>query len=100
MQHKNNSVDIDIIKNRVDIVLIKNKIKDDESYSGLDKYLKTCSHSTHRRKTIFNENRVAVLRNKKYITLDKLNINGMLIFELSKYVMYDFIIKCWKKIWW
>ena len=71
---KNNSVfgkQMENVRNRVDIVLIKNKIKDDESYSGLDKYLKLCSHPTYKRTTIFNENLVAFHRNKKYITLDK-----------------------------
>ena len=44
---KNNSVfgkQMENVRNRVDIVLIKHKIKDDESYSGLDKYIKLCSH--------------------------------------------------------
>ena len=71
---KNNSVfgkQMENVRNRVDIVLIKHKIKDDESYSGLYKYLKLCSHPTYKRTTIFNENLVAVHRNKKYITLDK-----------------------------
>ena len=42
---KNNSVfgkQMENVGNRVNIVLIKHKIKDDESYSGLDKYLKLC----------------------------------------------------------
>ena len=64
---KNNSVfgkQMENVRNRVDIVLIKNNIKDDESYSGLDKYLKLCSNPTYKRTTIFNENLVAVHRNK------------------------------------
>ena len=85
------------VRNRVDIVLINNKIKGIESYSGLDKYLKLCSHPTHKRTTIFNENLVAVHRNKKYITLDKTIINGMIILELSKYLMYDFYYNVLKK---
>ena len=64
---KNNSVfgkQMENVRNRVDIVLIKHKIKDDETYSGLDKYLKLCSHPTYKRTTIFNKNLVAIHRKK------------------------------------
>ena len=40
------------VRNIIDIFLIKHKIKDDESYSGLNKYLKLCSHPTYKRTTI------------------------------------------------
>ena len=65
---KNNSVfgkQMENVRNRGDIVLIKHKIKYDESYSGLYKYLKLCSCPTCKRTTVFNENLVAVHRNKK-----------------------------------
>ena len=62
-----------------------------------DQYLKLCSHPTYKRTTIFNENLVAVHRNKKYITLDKPIINGMMFLELSKYLMYDFYYNVLKK---
>ena len=90
---KKNSVfgkQMENVRNRVDTVLIKHKIKDGESYSGLDKYPKLCSHPTYKRTTMFNENLVAVDRNKKFITLDKPINNGIIILGLSKYLMYDF----------
>ena len=67
---KNNSVfgkQMENVRNRVDIVLIKNKKQDadDESYSCVDNYIKLCSHPTYKHTTIFNENLVAVHRNKK-----------------------------------
>ena len=46
---------------------------------------------------MFNENLVAVHRNKKYITLDKPISNGMIILELSKYLMYYFYYNVLKK---
>ena len=48
------------------------------------------SHPTFKRRTIFNENLVAVHRHKRKIILDKPIINGMIILDLSKYLMYDF----------
>ena len=44
------------------------------------------------RTTIFNENLVAVHRNKKYITLHEPIVNGMIILEPSKSLMYIFVI--------
>ena len=46
---------------------------------------------------IFIENLFAAHRNKKYITLGKPIINGMIILELSKYLMYDFYYNVLKK---
>ena len=59
--------------------------------SKCERYLKLLSHPTYKHKrTIFNENLVAVHMNKKEIKLDKPIINGFIILELSKYLMYDF----------
>ena len=68
---KNNSVfskQMEYVRNRVDIVLMKHKIKDNESYSGLNKHNNLCSHPTYKRTTVFNENLVTAHRNKKYDT--------------------------------
>jgi hypothetical protein len=69
------------VRNRVNIDLVKGDEK---------KYLKLLSHPLFKRRTILNENLVAVHRKKKEIKLDKPIINGMIILELSKYLMYDF----------
>ena len=81
---KNNGVfgkQMENVRNRVDVKLVKN---------NCDKYIKLLSHPTFKRRTIFNENIVAVHRHKRRIVLDKPIINGMIILDLSKYLMYDF----------
>ena len=85
---KNNGVfgkQIENVRNRVDVKLVKNDSK---------KYTKLLSHPTFKRRTIFNENLVAVHRHKRKIILDKPIISGMIILDLSKYLMYDFFLQC------
>ena len=72
---------MECIRNRQDIKLVKDNTK---------KYIKMLSHPTFKRRTIFNDNLVAVHRHKKEIVFDKPIINGMIILELSKNLMYDF----------
>jgi len=84
---KNNGVfgkQMENVRNRVDVKLCKKKDDNDK------KYVKLLSHPTYKRRTIFNENLVAVHRHKRRIVLDKPIINGMIILDLSKYLMYDF----------
>ena len=87
---KNNSVfgkQMENVRNRVDIKLMKdNKLTDDKN----SEYLKLISQPRFKKRTILNENLVAVHRHKKVITLDKPILNGMIILDLSKYLMYDF----------
>ena len=87
---KNNSVfgkQMENVRNRVDIKLMKdNGLTDDKN----DQYLKLISQPRYKKRTIINENLVAVHRHKKAIKLDKPIINGMIILDLSKYLMYDF----------
>ena len=56
----------------------------------IKKYVKLLSHPTFKHRTIFNENLVAVHRHKRKVVLDKPIINGRIILELSKYLMYEF----------
>ena len=63
-----------------------NKLTNDSS----SKYLKLISQPRFKKRTIINENLVAVHRHKKMIILDKPILNGMIILDLSKYLMYDF----------
>ena len=67
-------------------MLFRSKKNDDND----KKYVKLLSHPTFKRRTIFNENLVAVHRHKRRVVLDKPIINGMIILDLSKYLMYDF----------
>ena len=87
---KNNSVfgkQMENVRNRVDIKLMKdNKLTDDKN----SEYLKLISQPRFKKRTILNKNLVAVHRHKKMITLDKPILNGMIILDLSKYLMYDF----------
>ena len=76
------------VRNRVDIELVK---------ENKERYLKVLSHPTFKRRTIFDENLVAVHKNKKEIKLDKPILNGMIILDLSKYLMYDFYFNVMKK---
>ena len=70
------------VRNRCDIRLVK-----DNTF----RYNKLLSHPAYKfKRTIFNENLVAVHMNKREIKLDKPVINGFIILELSKYLMYDF----------
>ncbi len=65
------------VRNRCDIRLVKDKT---------NKYVKLISHPLYKfKRTIFNENLVAVHMNKKEIFLDKPIINGFIILELSKF---------------
>ena len=84
---KNNGVfgkQMENVRNRVDVTLVKKKDDNDK------KYVKLLSHPTFKRRTIFNENLVAVHRHKRRVVLDKPIINGMIILDLSNYLMYDF----------
>ena len=76
------------VRNRVEIELVKSNEK---------RYIKVLSQPTFKRRTIFSENLVAVHKNKKEIKLDKPLINGLIILELSKYLMYDFYYNVLKK---
>ena len=81
---KNNSVygkQMENVRNRVNIELINNNEQ---------RLLKVLSHPSYKRTTIFNENLVAVHKHKKEVKLDKPIINGMIILDLSKMLMYDF----------
>ena len=87
---KNNGVfgkQMEQVRNRVDVKLMKDSGLTDDSSK---KYLKLISQPRFKKRTIFNEKLVAVHRHKKVITLDKPIINGMIILDLSKYLMYDF----------
>ena len=59
--------------------------------------LKVLSHPSFKRTTIFNETLVAVHKHKKEVKLDKPIINGMIILDLSKMLMYDFYYNVLKK---
>ena len=89
---KNNGVfgkQMENVRNRCDIRLVKRDTK---------RYNKLISHPAYKyRRTIFNEDLVAVHMNKKEIKLDKPIINGFIILELSKYLMYDFYYNVLKK---
>ena len=77
------------MRNRCDIRLVK-----DNTF----KYNKLISHPAYKfKRTIFNENLVAVHMNKREVKLDKPMINGFIILELSKYLMYDFYYNVLKK---
>ena len=81
---KNNSVygkEMENVRNRVNIELVNNNEQ---------RLLKVLSHPSYKRTTIFNENLVAVHKHKKEVKLDKPIINGMIILDLSKMLMYDF----------
>ena len=89
---KNNGVfgkQMENVRNRCDIRLVKDKT---------NKYVKLISHPLYKfKRTIFNENLVAVHMNKKEIVLDKPIINGFIILELSKFLMYNFYYNVLKK---
>ena len=77
------------VRNRCEIKLVK-----DNSF----KYNKLISHPLYKfKRTIFNENLVAVHMNKKEIELNKPILNGFIILELSKFLMYDFYYNVLKK---
>ena len=77
------------VRNRCDIRLVKDDTK---------AYNKLISHPLYKfKRTIFNENLVAVHMNKKEIKLDKPILNGFIILELSTYLMYDFYYNVLKK---
>ena len=69
------------MRNRVNIELVNN---------NQQRLMKVLSHPGCKRTTIFNENLVAVHKHKKEVKLDKPIINGMIILDLSKMLMYDF----------
>ena len=98
-------------RNRVDIELVKKsclkclsckictklkacdeckKCENPKCVKAKKRYEKVTSHPTFKKRTIFNENLVAVHKNIKEIKLDKPILNGMIILDLSKYLMYDF----------
>ena len=89
---KNNGVfgkQMENVRNRCDIKLVKDNTK---------RYNKLISHPAYKyKRTIFNENLVAVHMNKKEVKLDKPIINGFIILELSKHLMYDFYYNVLKK---
>ena len=89
---KNNGVfgkQMENVRNRCDIRLVK-----DNTF----RYNKLISHPAYKfKRTIFNENLVAVHMNKREIKLNKPIINGFIILELSKYLMYDFYYNVLKK---
>ena len=106
------------VRNRVNIDLVKNscpecnncndctetytcdkckKCTNDKCVKSMNKYTKLTSHPTYKRRTIINRNLVAVHRHKKEIQLNKPILNGFIILELSKYLMYNFYYNVIKK---
>ena len=77
------------IRNIIDGKLVSNK-KD---------YLKWTSKSSHMSRKIFENDLVAIRKNKVTLTLNKPAYNGMCILELSKVLMYEFYYDYIKKIW-
>ena len=77
------------IRNIIDGKLVSNK-KD---------YLKWTSKSSCMSSKIFENDLVAIRKNKVTLTLNKPAYNGMCILELSKVLMYEFYYDYIKKIW-
>ena len=68
------------LRNRVDVKLVSNK-RD---------YLKRTSKPSYMSHKIFNNDLVAIRKNKVTLTLNKPAYIGMCILELSKVLMYQF----------
>ena len=68
------------LRNRVDVKLVSNK-RD---------YLKRTSKPSYMSHKIFNNDLVAIRKNKVTLTLNKPAYFGMCILELSKVLMYEF----------
>ena len=74
------------IRNRIDVKLVSNK-KD---------YLKWTSKPSYMSHKIFDNDLVAIRKNKVTLTLNKPAYIGMCILELSKVLMYEFHYDCIK----
>ena len=86
----NNSVfgkTMENLRKRVDVRLVTNE----------KKLLKLTSKPTYVSSKIFNENLVAVHKMKEALTLNRPAYVGMCILDLSKTLMYDFIITTIKR---
>ena len=68
------------VRNRIDVKLVRNK-KD---------YLKWTSKPRYVSHEIFDNDLVAIRKNKVTLTLNKLAYIGMFILEISKALMYEF----------
>ena len=64
---------------------------------SMNKYINLLSHPTDKRRTIINRNLVAAHRHRKEIPLNQPILNGFIILELSKYLMYNFYYNVIKK---
>ena len=71
---------VENVRNRIDVKLVSN-IKD---------YLKWISKPNHMSHKIFDNDLVAIRKNKVTLTLNKPAYIGMCILELSKVLMYEF----------
>ena len=68
------------LKNRIDVKLVSNKID----------YLKQTSKPSQMSHKIFDNELVAIRKNKVTLTLNKSAYIGMCILELSQVLMYEF----------
>ena len=77
------------LRNRINVKLVSNK-KD---------YLKWTSKHSYMSHKIFENDLIAIRKNKVTLTLNQPAYTGLCILELSKVLMYEFHYDYIKKIW-